>query len=60
MQNNDDKENDYLSSKAFPLAMLKSNASKYEAYIRNVLQEDFENETEMFNKVGEYITNIKK
>lgn len=60
MSGNDVREYNYYTSSTFPLTFFKSSIPKYEAYIRNVLNENFDDDVEMFNSVGGYINSIKK
>lgn len=55
----DDKEYAYYTKMTFPLTFFKSTLNKYEAYIRNVLQEDFDDEEELLTNVGKHILNLK-
>ena len=55
----DDREHNYYTKATFPLTLFKATLSKYEAYIRNILQEDFDNDEELLVNVGKYITNLK-
>lgn len=58
MSGSDFKETNFLSSATYPIALFKSNTSKYEAYVRNVLKEDFDNEQEIYTLVGKYINKL--
>lgn len=58
MEGTNDKEHAYYTQMTFPLTFFKSTLSRYEAYIRNVLKEDFDNEEELLINVGKYIKNL--
>ncbi len=59
MEGTNDKDHAFYTQMTFPITFFKTTLSKYEAYIRNVLKEDFENEEELLINVGKYITNLK-
>lgn len=59
IKGSDDKEFNFVTSIAFPIAMFKTMSNKFEIYIKNVLNYKFEDDREMLNKVGEYLRSIE-
>lgn len=60
MTGTDVKEKNYLSGATYPLSMFSVNMPKYEAFVRNVLKEDFENDVELYSIIGKEMTAIRK
>ena len=59
MDGSSDKDYNYLLAIAFPLTMFKANLAKYEAYSRNVLKDNFDDDSELLELVGRYILSLK-
>ena len=51
-------EHKRLKDRAFPIEWVTFNVNPYQAYIRNVLEIDFDNEEEVKKAVNTYITQI--
>lgn len=59
MTGSDDREFNFLSGAAFSLGLFKMNVNKYEIYSRNVLQEKFDDDSELLTLVGKYILSLE-
>lgn len=60
MTGSDDREFNFLSGATFALGLFKAGTSKYEAYIRNVLKEPFDDDKQTLTNVGKYILSLKE
>lgn len=58
MDGSDDREFKFLSGATFSLGLFKSNITKYEAYSRNVLQEKFDDDSELLEIVGKHMRSL--